>query len=276
VYEGVIAKDYVTNREKVEIMSAANALQFYFKDSTRVYENAIENHYAAAKYYVDYFNEDKDSKNKLKLDPNFVKDLQKLHLFNFLICGEDAWGTNMEYMIENNTLKLGTPFDFSYSFLLKSFTTSLRENYANFTSLNDRKALVQKRVENANMPFQVFKENANNKNREVVAREIARILLQDDELNEFYHALKKVNLKQVLQDYKQSNDYRFIKKTDIEMADLVFQASYKQIEVALEHEARFQNSPMEKVTKTAKKYYEKEFLNYHKQPVITSLEENER
>ncbi|PKK95957.1 MAG: hypothetical protein CVV59_01045 [Tenericutes bacterium HGW-Tenericutes-4] len=265
-YQGVISEDYIKDREKVEVILSAIVLKTYFNNNVlRVEENAIENHYNAAKAYIKNINKIKNKKDKkLELDNNFVKDLQKLRLFGFLIGTEDLWPNNIEFFIENNILKVSTPLDFSYSFLIKSFSSNLRINFRDGLSQKEKQELVENKLELINMPFKVFSENAEDNNRFTAAQETAKMLLMDDELKEFYNNFKKLDVKQVLTTWQKNNEYNFIEDEDIELASLVVKTSIKQIEQALENEIIVQNSPLYKISKQSEKFNNREFLTYYK------------
>jgi len=237
-YEGTLSIDYIKDREKIEVLASSDILKFYFNNADRIIENAMENHHEAAKYYIAYINEmNKENENlkPLTLDKNFVKDLQKLRLFSRLIFAEYTRLTKTEYQIENNELKLGVPFDFSNSFLLKSFTSNLRDNFKNIQT----------------------------QEQSLIEKEIAEAILKDDELKQFFTCFKTVNLKNLLLDYKHKNEFHFIDEEDIEIADLVLKTSIKQVEKALENEAIVQNNPLYNSTNQYVKFRDKDSLNYN-------------
>jgi len=265
-YNGIVSKDYVTNREKTEVINSQIVLYDYFKNIELLKLNAIEYYYKSAKQYIEERNKKINKKQKqIKLDENFVKDLQKLRLFGFICGAEDLWAQNIDFYIENNVLKLAPALDFSYTFLLKSFSSNLRENFNVNISKQEQIKLVEKELENIKMPLKVFEENASNNDRLLAAKETAQMLLMDEELMSFYLKLKKIDALSFFTNFKESNNYEFILKSDLELASLVFKTSIKQIEVALENEKINQSSPLYKISKQADKFNNREFLNYNKQ-----------
>jgi len=266
IYDGVISKDYVENREKTEVINSQIPLYEYFGNVTLLKLNAIEYYYKSAKQYIEERNKKiNKSKKQIKLDENFVKDLQKLRLFGFICGAEDLWAQNIDFYIENNVLKLAPALDFSYSFLLKSFSSNLRQNFNNNISKQEKLKLVEKELDNIKMSLKVFEENALNNDRLLAAVETAQVLLMDEELMSFYLKLKKIDVLSFLTNFKENNNYKFISENDLELASLVFKTSIKQIEVSLENEKINQSSPLYKISKQADKFNNREFLNYNKQ-----------
>lgn len=265
---GVISEDYVENRQKTEVFNFTKVYRDYIKSlgiNQKDYDefmlkkiymraNSIESTFKGIKHLV----RDLDARHNFKLEiaKNLSQEIKKQHIFNFAILNEDFHSHNIEGCVtDGKTLSLAPSMDFGYSLLIKSFSSKIRDNFSSIEKA-DAVRQIKNDARNANCPFAVFEpvniseilkdfNRVQDKNsREKVAKDLTYLIEQNDELKDFYNKLIKVNLKEVLKNYIQENNYDFIADSDIEIAHLAFEASKEQLREAMMAQEIISKSPM--------------------------------
>ena len=256
--EGILSKDYLEDRKNTEVISGYQFLHLYNQmllgqkfDIHKFFNTVltkdemthlkIYNNLQAYKKSIKLFAQSLQNFNpnfKLEVDKELIKDLSKYFIFYFLTNNEDCYAHNIEFILKKtneNTIKMSlAPLtDNSISLLLKSFKFDYKNLPENLSS-KELENKLESIYNVVNMPLSVFEKRNVKFHRESIAVELAKLIMQNDSLKEFYNQMKSIDLEKCLANLKQTKQYQFISDYDIKIAKMTYEHAIKQVEIGLE------------------------------------------
>ena len=247
-YKGVVSPDYVENRKTTEVVNGETLIRKYLTESEFIRAGAMEYHFKALRILRNRYNFLKPEKQQLRFEDKLGLNFAKYAVFYALISNQDTNSHNFDYMIEHQkggkkVLSLAPIFDCSYSFLMKSFRGDI---YSQITSDFDDFDKLRLRDHLARIPMalQIEADENNIKTRDNLFTSLAKLIIKNKELEEFFNQAKEFDVKKFFTDLYQSKTHPSISQKDVELAYFVFQENVEHLEEHIGLQKTILNSPM--------------------------------